>query len=804
MTAAALGRLLIVDDEPELLKALCDVATAQGYEAIGRPSGPEALTVLQETDVDVLLSDLMMPAMDGLALLRAARQVDPNLMVILMTGQGTVPTAVEAMKVGAFDYLLKPFKMTALLPTLERALALRRLRRENLQLQETLAIYELCQAVTLTLDPATVLNKVADAAVQQTQADELSILLPPSDGQQLYVAVLRGERAELHAGDRVPLDRGIVGWVAQHKVALFLEGPVHDERFAPYQPRSDIGAAISQPMLAGNRLVGVLNVNVLRRSRHCTLGQLKALAILASLGAAALEAARLHERARDEALLLNLAADAIVACDPQNRIAYWNRGAEQMYGWTSPEALGQDLAKLLFPASLPLLAELERLLPERGEWHGELKHVTKTGKPIMVASRWTLVRDASGRVKSKLIIGTDVTEQKRLEAQLFHAQKLESIGTLTGGVAHDFNNLLTVINGYSDILLNTAHPAERVQEFLRGIRRAGDRAAALTHQLLAFSRKQVLEPKVLDLNAIVLEMDKMLRRLIGEDIDLTTSLAPALGPVKVDPVQIEQVVVNLIVNGRDAMPQGGKLTIETQNVVLESACVQANVDVPPGSYVMVSVTDTGCGMDEATQLRIFEPFFTTKALGKGTGLGLATVYGVVKQSGGHIQVYSELNHGTTFRIYLPRLAETTGRARKVDAAAIAIPTGTETVLLAEDEADVRQLMARGLTGLGYTVLEAGNGVDALAVGRQHAAPIHLLITDVIMPKLSGRQLADRVTALRSGIKVLYISGYADDAIIRHGTLEAGMAFLNKPFSMGLLARKIREVLDGSAVPMPSA
>jgi signal transduction histidine kinase/HD-like signal output (HDOD) protein len=384
---------------------------------------------------------------------------------------------------------------------------------------------------------------------------------------------------------------------------------------------------------------------------------------------------------------------------------------------------------------------------------------------------------------------------RRSEEQLRQAQKMEVIGQLAGGVAHDFNNLLTIITGYSDLLLNGGlAPDDPACELVSEIMKAGERAASLTRQLLAFSRKQVLAPKVLLLNTVVDDLDKMLRRLIGEDINLCCALAADLGMVRADSGQIEQVITNLIVNARDALPpRGGQITIETANVALDETYTLTHPGVPPGQYIMLAVTDNGSGMDAATQARIFEPFFTTKGPGKGTGLGLATIYGIVKQSGGSIYVYSEPGRGTSFKIYLPRIADLS-----VPAAAVApslSPHGRETLLLVEDDDSVRSLMRTTLHNSDYEILEAPGPVEALRWAEEHTGRIHLLVTDLIMPVMSGRVLSERLTSLRPDVKVLYLSGYTDDAVVRHGLLEEEVAFLQKPFTPHSLACKVREVLD---------
>jgi PAS domain S-box-containing protein len=442
------------------------------------------------------------------------------------------------------------------------------------------------------------------------------------------------------------------------------------------------------------------------------------------------------------------------------------------------------------------------------EAHADEQHVMATGEPIVgleeretwpdgrvtwVSSSKVPIRDESGRVVGLVGVSRDITEHKRLEEQARLSQRMEAIGRLAGGVAHDFNNLLGIIIGYGERVLGRLPGDDPVHGDQMELLNAAHRAAELTHQLLAFGRLQVLQPKVLDLNGVVSEMDKMLRRLIGEHFVLDTLLEPGLGMVWADPGQTGQILMNLVVNARDAMPTGGRLTIETKNVELDATHAASYAMTRPGRYVLLAVTDTGSGIDAETQAHIFEPFFTTKDLGKGTGLGLSTVYGIVKQSGGFIWVYSEPGFGSTFKVYLPRIdGDLTIPPR--DSAPTPIARGTETVVLIEDETSLRNVVRDTLEENGYTVLVAGSGAEAVQLADAHEGSIHLLLTDVIMPGMSGREAATAIGATRTGMKVLFISGYTQDAINRHGELLPGVAFLSKPFTAAALLRKCREVL----------
>ena len=499
-------------------------------------------------------------------------------------------------------------------------------------------------------------------------------------------------------------------------------------------------------------------------------------------------------------LISENAADMIAVVDGNGKRLYNSPAYERILGYSQEELASTSALEQVHPDDRGRVEEAAREARAGGVGRGiEYRMRHKNGTWRLMESTANTVRDAQGNVQTLIIVNRDITERRHLEEQFRQSQKMEAVGRLSGGVAHDFNNLLGVIIGYAEFLQERIDTANPLRGSVEEILKAGKRAASLTRQLLAFSRQQVLDPKVLDLKAVVADMEKLLRRLIGEDIELTTSLDPELGKVKADQGQLEQVVMNLAVNARDAMPQGGKLTIRVENTVLDQDYVRRYpYPVQPGPYVLLMVTDTGVGMDAETKARAFEPFFTTKEKGKGTGLGLSTVYGVVKQSGGYIDVESALGHGTTFKIFLPRVHEQ-ARVERQHAEAPPKANGNEVILIAEDETSLRTLTSTTLELSGYKVLQAKDGLEALEVSRKHPGTIDLLLTDIVMPGMGGRALAEELGRERKDIRIVYMSGYTGQAVGSQGPVEPGSLYLHKPFTRQALTQKIREALD-SQVP----
>jgi two-component system, cell cycle sensor histidine kinase and response regulator CckA len=559
-------------------------------------------------------------------------------------------------------------------------------------------------------------------------------------------------------------------------------------------------AWLGVPLRTPAATIGVLVVQHYEDESAYTQRDLEFLSSVGGQIAYAIERKRAEERVRESEARLRVLVEQLPAvlwtADRDLKFTSAMGAGLTRLGINPVDLVGKSLLEFFETtdrAFLPIAAHRRAVAGEPVTFHLEWKNGS-------YACHVEPLRGSGGEVQGAICMALDVTDRKQLEEQFRQAQKMEAVGRLAGGIAHDFNNLLMVIQGYADLLTDRLPEGDSMRRNAEQIQMAAQRATSLTRQLLAFSRKQMLAPKVLNLQSVVADMEKILRRLIGEDVELHTSSAPDLGLVKADRSQLEQVIMNLAVNARDAMPQGGRLTIEAANVELDASFGESPAVISPGKYVLLAVTDNGSGMDAETQAHIFEPFFTTKEKGKGTGLGLATVYGIVKQSGGYVWVYSEPGCGTAFKIYLPRIEEEHVPAgREVRPDVQTLQHGTETVLLVEDEKGVRELAREYLEMTGYTVIQAENGHTALELAVQHSGTIDLLMTDVVMPGISGRELAERVKGIRPGVKVLYMSGYTDQAVVHHGILESDAVLLQKPFTLPTLAAKLREILTAEPV-----
>ena len=757
-------RALILEDnrqDVELMVALLkQVGYALSFEVVD--SLAHLRQQLARTDYDIILAAHNLrawTAMDALEILKKSRK-DIPFVVVAGTLGGLA--AVECIKQGAADYVLKN-RLQRLPVVVERVLRDKAHREDAARLQEQIHRGKKEWELTFDVVPDPVFLVDNQDRIQRANRAASALLgLEPSQLIDKYCYEVLGDTAGPLPGS--PFRRLLrTGKEERCDIEVARLGKVFDVTVSPLFDSS--GTAYG-------------SVHVLRditdRKRE--------------------EEALRRSEASHRSLILG-ATYGIFRCDVNGKFLAVNPALVAMLGYESEADL---LAANLVHDVIRDPEEGVRLLQQyrqKGRLDGlEAQWRRKDSTPVPVRLSGRTVLDERGALEGYEVIAENVSERWHLEEQLRQAQKIEAVGRLAGGVAHDFNNLLTIVTGYSDLVLERLGATDAMRAYVEEIKKAGERAASLTRQLLAFGRRQTLAPRALDLNAVVANIDKMLRRLIGENIELTTVLAPELGRVKADPGQIEQVILNLAVNARDAMPQGGQLTLETANVELNEGDTRTRVSVLPGRYVMLAVSDSGMGMDAETQAHIFEPFFTTKEEGKGTGLGLATVYGIVKQSGGHIGLYSEPNHGTTFKIYLPRLEEA---AQPVEAISPGAPLagGSETILLVEDEEGVRDLARRILELKGYKVITASNPTEAAQVCERYEGPIHLLLTDVVMPTMSGPQLAEHVAFLRPGLKVLYISGYTDNAIVPHGILEEGVQFLQKPFTRDSLTRKVREVLD---------
>ncbi len=740
-------RILVVEDSATQAMQLRLLLEREGFAVTVAPDAEQALEVFHSSDFDLVLTDVVMPGRSGYELCRCLKEdpVKGQVPVILLTTLDGPVDVLQGLDCGADNYLTKPYSKEALLQRI-RYIFDNQPRRAGGRFKVEIEVSFLGKTYSIASDQGQILDLLLSTCEDVVRANQ----------------ELRASQAEL-AEAKAELER-------RNALLLGVREELAEQVLERTAELAAANAALRQ------------EIEERRRTEEGIRGS--------------------HEQ---QEVILRGITDGIALHGPDGRMSYANDALARMIGYPSAKALlaatpeeilgryelFDEEGRPLTPDQLPG----RRVMEEGGEAEALVQWRDRASRERHWAVvKATAIRDAHDRLHHVVNIFHDMTARRSLEEQLHQAQKMEAVGRLAGGVAHDFNNLLTILVGYGEHLLTQLPPGDPRRELVRGMMNAGDRAATLTRQLLAFSRKAIVEPRILNLEDVVAETDSMLRRVIGEDVDLVTLFDPEVGNVKADPGQLTQLLLNLAVNARDAMPTGGRLTIEVRNVEVDQSYARVHAEARPGPYVLLAVSDTGCGIPPDVLPRIWEPFFTTKEVGKGTGLGLAVVHGVVKQAGGHVQVYSEPGRGATFKIYLPRVQERPSSGKSNPGVKI-MPRGTETVLLVEDEDAVRALAHHVLTACGYTLLEACDGAEALRIAGQQAGRIDLLVTDVVMPQVGGQEVAERLGALHPGLKVLYLSGYTDDAVIRHGILEAEVPFLQKPYSPAVLAQKVREVLD---------
>jgi PAS domain S-box-containing protein len=758
--------VLLVEDDPRDAELLLRELRRAGFDPIWRrvDSEEDYIEGLNH-DLEIILSDYSMPGFSGVRALELLRHREMEIPFIIVSGAIGESVAVDAMRAGASDYLMKGHLARlgpAIMRELQKAQDKRARRRAEAALLASEDRYrdlvENSKDLICTHDLEGRILSVNRAAAELLGYDQSTLL-----NRRIQDILFRD------------VENGFDRYIAHLKRSGSARGTmaVHtrtgEERIWEYSNTLRIdGVAI--PIVRGM----AHDVTEKRRAEK-----------------------RLRENEARLAGIVNSAMDGIITIDDNHDIVLFNPAAEKILGCPATEAIGLSINRFIprpFRAEHPPgLWESANLGTESGSTHSfaELTALRADGEEFPIEASISQIEVS--RKKLFTVILRDITERKQLEEQFRQSQKMEAIGRLAGGVAHDFNNLLTAIIGYCQLIQDGLDEQSPLRHGISEIEKAGQRAAALTSQLLAFSRKQVLQPKVLDLNDVISGIDKMLRRLIGEDIELVSVMHPGLGYTRADPGQIELIILNLAVNSRDAMPRGGRITIGTANTELDEAYARSHPDVLPGKYVMLSVSDTGDGLDAETLSHIFEPFFTTKEPGKGTGLGLSTVFGIVKQSGGHISVHSEPGDGATFKVYLPWVDEAATPA-EVGPSVSGLPTGSETILLVEDDTMVRQFARVSLETYGYKVLEASDADAALRVSKE-VESIDLMLTDMIMPGLTGRKLSEQLAPRRPEMRVLFMSGYTDRATGHHDVSEPETPFLQKPFTPETLARKVREVLD---------
>lgn len=824
--------VLVVDDTSSTLSMLARRLEEQHLRVVVAEEGEEAIARARVVRPDLVLLDVMLPGMDGFETCRRlkADEATRNIPVIFMTALTDTRSKIAGFEAGGVDFVTKPIQLEEVMARVQTHLALHALQRDLArrvgertaalgEANRMLRILSDCnQAVVRATDEAELLRDICRiiaevggyplAWVGFAEKDEArTVRVVAHDGSEDGYL----ETASISWGD-TELGQDPVGRAIRTGKTTIVQDIHIDPGFSPWRDevsRRGFGSAIALPLRSDDEeVMGGLNIFSSRTDAFHVEEVLLLTELAGDLayGIRSLRARIAHAEADallwrlkefNEGILRNM-GEGLLAVDGREIITFVNPALAALLGYGAKELLGRSWGVLIPPDQQGMVGG--RLAPAGRIAAGrhELELLRKDRARVPGLASISVHSSADSPSGGYLMVFTDLSERKQLVHQLVHAQKMEAVGRLAGGVAHDFNNLLSVILGFSDLLLPSFQQEDPRRHHIEEIWKAAGRAEGLTRQLLAFSRRQVLQPQVIELNGILENLEKMLRRLIGADIELHTDLAAKLPCIKADPGQIEQVVLNLVVNSRDAMEKGGTLRIETRAVTLDAVGAGEHGGLPPGAYVALVVSDTGTGIPPGVLPHVFEPFFTTKPEGKGTGLGLSTVYGIVKQSGGHVDVDSEIDRGTTFRIHLPAVTAKNRRARAARSAPVAV-VGTETILLVEDEECVRAMARQVLLECGYRVLEAGSGAEALELSAHHAGPLHMLLTDIMLPGgMNGWELTRHLLTLRPGIKVLCVSGYVCDPEIPQGIEARSIPFLPKPFRSSELVQKVRAVLDAPA------
>lgn len=806
-------RILIVEDEAIVAMDIESRLAALGYVFAGRASsGARALALVEAERPDLVLMDIRLQGeMDGI---EAAREIHQRfqLPVIFLTAYSEETTLERAKLAEPFGYILKPFDDRELKSTIEIALYKHRTEQELLRMNRLYAVLSHVNEAIIHIEAREELfASVCRVVVGYGGLDLAWVGWLDQESGRIEPVVWFGKgremlsKADFHTDHR-PEGQGNPGRAIRESRPVICNACGAVECLYPAEmapARFGFQSCASFPLWFQGKAQGVLNFcmsepDFFKMPEIDLLGE-----VVADVSFALDKLESDRQRRQAEAQLRKLSAaveqtpEVVVITDSAANIEYVNPAFTRITGYTLEEVLGKN-PRIIKSGETPLevYQDLWQTIISGREWRGVLHNRRKDGTLFWERAVISAIRDAAGVITNFVAVKEDITAQKVLENQLYQAQKMESIGRLAGGVAHDFNNMLMVISGYTDMILMQIKSDDPHYPCLQEIRNAARRSANLTRQLLAFARKQAVAPVVLDMNDTIAGMLKMLRRLIGEDIELAWLPGSGLWKVKVDPSQVDQLLANLAVNARDAIAGVGKVSIKTENVVRDASYCIAHQGCTPGEYVTLTVSDTGTGMDREVLEHIFEPFFTTKEEGKGTGLGLATVYGIVKQNMGFVDVDSEPGRGTTFTIHLPRFVEEAAAGAAAQRPEEALPKGTETVLFVEDEKVILDLGKRFIGQLGYTVLAAGSPEEALRLAEGYEKDIHLLITDIVMPQMNGKELAERLTQRLPGLKCLFISGYPAEIIAKQGILEEGIHFQEKPFSLRDIALKMRKVLEG--------